>query len=149
MNDESSVFENTETASLAPCDSLATEITSTGNGCDGESERENPCGAVENTVDVPADTGTDSDFDSEDSDPQAQASELEQLRSELKQLREELALRDARTQQEERVTRDVAEFCTLYPEVPISTLPTEIWHDVEKGNSLAAAYALADRKSVV
>ena len=149
MNDESSVFENTETASLAPCDSLATEITSTGNGCDGESERENPCGAVENTVDVPADTGTDSDFDSEDSDPQAQASELEQLRSELKQLREELALRDARTQQEERVTRDLAEFCTLYPEVPISTLPTEIWQDVEKGNSLAAAYALAEKKKAL
>ena len=149
MNDESSVFENAETASLSPYDSLETKIASTGDVCDDESEREDSCGTVEDVIDVPADTGTDSDFDSEDSDSQAQTSELEQLRSELKQLREELALRDARLQQEERVTREVAEFCSLYPEVPISTLPTEIWQTVEKGNSLAAAYALAEKKKAI
>ena len=149
MNDENSVFENAEAPSCSACDTPETETAPKRVACDDKAEKASWHGADQAIDDVFADTAANSDLDCENSDSETQESELEQLRSELKQLREELALRDARTQQEERVTRDVAEFCTLYPEVPISTLPTEIWQDVEKGNSLAAAYALAEKKKAL
>ena len=149
MNDESSVFENAETASLSPYDSLETKIASTGDVCDDESEREDSCGTVEDVIDVPADTGTDSDPDCENPDSQAQESELEQLRSELKHLREELAMRDSRATQEKRITREYDEFCSLYPDVPVSSLSQAVWQDVEKGTPLAAAYALAEKRKAV
>ena len=149
MNDENSVFENAEADSLSPHDSLETEIATEKGTCDGEPETEDSYGGIEKALDVLADTRTNPDFDSENPDPQTQEGELEQLRSELKQLREELSLRDARMQQEERIGREFAEFCELYPDVPVSTLPKEIWQDVEKGNSLAAAYALAEKKKAI
>lgn len=146
MNDESSVFENTETTPSSPCDTMETVDASKGDVCDSPSPGEVLFGEDEAVAGIPTDTGTDSDFDCEDADPKAQASELEQLRSELKRLREELHQRDIRAHQEERITREYAEFLELYPETPISSLPQEIWQEVEKGTSLAAAYALAERK---
>lgn len=149
MNDESSVFENTETSPCPSCDTVETEIASEGTACNNASEEQTSPGADEAAVGVPTDTGADSDTDCENSDPTTQESELEQLRSELKQLREELALRDARTHQEERITREYAEFCDLYPETPISSLSPEIWQAVEGGTPLAAAFALAERKRTI
>lgn len=149
MNDENSVFENTETIPCQTCDILETENAPTGDECSYTSKEEALPGTNEAAPDLLTDTGTDSDPDCKDSDSQTQESELEQLRSELKQLKEALALRDARMHQEERVTREYDEFCDLYPEVPLSSLPQEIWQDVKKGTSLAAAYALAEKKKTV
>ena len=149
MNDENSVFENAETDLLSPHDSLETEIATEKGTCDGEPETEDSYGGIEKALDVLADTRTNPDFDSENPDPQTQEGELEQLRSELKQLREELSLRDARMQQEERIGREFAEFCELYPDVPVSSLSPAVWQDVEKGAPLAAAYALAEKRKAV
>ena len=74
---------------------------------------------------------------------------MEQLRSELKLLREEIAQRDARLKQDARVDREYAEFSNLFPGVSVDSLPDEIWKDVKNGTSLAAAYALAERKQAI
>ena len=149
MNDENSVFENAEATPCPSCNTLETEDASKGNPCNQTPEEETLPGTDETVVGIPTDTGTDFDSDCESSNSETQASELEQLRGELAQLREELALRDARTLQEERITREYAEFCDLYPQIPISSLPQEIWQDVQRGTSLAAAYALAEKKRAV
>lgn len=146
MNDENSVFENTETPPCSTCDTPETETATERDVCGNASKEKTLNGTDETLVGIFADTGTDLDFDCESSDPETQESELEQLRSELKQLREELALRDARMHQEERITREYAEFCDLYPEISISSLSQEIWQTVESGTPLAAAFALAERK---
>lgn len=146
MNDESSVFENTETTPSSPCDTMETVDASKGGACDALSSGEALFREDEAVAGIPTDTGTNSDFDCEDADSKTQESELEQLRSELKRLREELHQRDVRTHQEERITREYAEFFELYPKTSISSLPQEVWQEVEKGTSLAAAYALAERK---
>lgn len=145
MNDESSVFENTETAPRSPCDTPETVDASTGDACDSPT-RKALFGEAEAAVGIPTDTGADPDTDCEDADSKAQESELEQLRGELKQLREELHQRDLRAQREERISREYTEFLELYPETPIASLPQEVWQEVEKGTPLAAAYALAERK---
>ena len=149
MNDESSVFENTETTPRAECDTLAKETATTTDAGITSQKEEALNGAVEDSAGVPADTGTDFDPDCEDPDSKAQESELEQLRGELKHLREELARRDVRMHREERISKEYDEFCDLYPDVPISSLTGEIWQDVAKGTSLAAAYALAEKRKSV
>lgn len=149
MNDESSVFENTETAPCQTCDTPEAENAISGDAHHDASKEETPTGTDETVAGILTDTATDFDSDCEGSDSQTQESELEQLRSELAQLREELALRDARARQEEHINQEYAEFCELYPEIPISALPPNIWQDVKSGTSLAAAYALAERKKAV
>ncbi len=146
MNDESSVFETAKTASGKTCDTTATENASEGASYNDAPTQEAPTRADEAAPGIFTDTGTDPDPHCKGSDSEAQKSELEQLRGELKQLREELAARDARMMQEARIENEYAEFCKLFPNTPIGTLPDEVWQDVESGASLAAAYALAEKK---
>ena len=149
MNDESSVFENEEKPSLSTSDTLERENAPERITCGKPTEEETFCRADKHTASVLADTDADSNFDSEKSDSQTQESELEQLRNELKHLREELAMRDSRANQEKRITREYDEFCSLYPDVPVSSLSQAVWQDVEKGTPLAAAYALAEKRKTV
>ena len=146
MNDESSVFETAETAPCIPCDTDSKEDASEGASCDDAPTEETPTRTNEAAPCIPADPCTDPDPDSEGLDPEAQKSDLEQLRSELKQLREEIAERDARQKQDARIEREYAEFSALFPGVSVGDLPDEIWNDVKSGTSLAAAYALAEKK---
>ena len=149
MNDESSVFENAEEPSLSTGDTLEGENAPKGVACSNQTEENAFCGADEDTAGILADTDADSDSDCENPDSQTQESELEQLRSELKHLRQELALRDSRANQEKRITHEYDEFCSLYPDVPVSSLSQAVWQDVERGTPLAAAYALAEKRKAV
>ena len=149
MNDESSVFENAEEPSLSTSDTLESENAPERIAGGNQIEEETFCRADEDTAGVLADTDADFDSDCKEPDSQTQESELEHLRSELKHLREELALRDSRANQEKRATREYDEFCSLYPDVPVSTLSPAVWQDVEKGTPLAAAYALAEKRKAV
>ena len=149
MNDESSVFENAEEPSLSTSDTLESENAPERIAGGNQIEEETFCRADEHTAGVLADTDADFDSDCKEPDSQTQESELEHLRSELKHLREELALRDSRANQEKRITREYDEFCSLYPDVPVSTLSQAVWQDVEKGTPLAAAYALAEKRKAV
>ena len=54
-----------------------------------------------------------------------------------------------RLAEEDRVHADYREFESLYPKTDLKELPDEVWHDVERGIPLAAAYALAERRSHV
>ena len=146
MNDENSVVETTEASPCQTCDTSATEDAPARATHNGVSAKETPTRTDEASPGIFTDTGTDSDFGSEGSDSQTQESELEQLRSELKQLRQEIAARDARMAQNARIEREYAEFCELFPGVSVESLSGEVWKDVENGASLAAAYALAEKK---
>ncbi|MBQ5893079.1 MAG: hypothetical protein IIW78_02375 [Clostridia bacterium] len=70
---------------------------------------------------------------------------MDALRGELRRLEEQLRLRDARFS---ALGTECEEFCTLYPEIPLSSLPDAVWQDVQKGIPLAAAYALAERRRI-
>lgn len=150
MNDENSVLQTAQIPSCQACDTLETEGTQKTDACNDVRKESAPAGREDEAdLDVFADSGTDLDSDCQDSDPTPQESELEQLRSELKQLKEELAQRDARLMKEERIEREYAEFSQLYPDVSVTALPQEVWQSVESGTSLAAAYALAERRNAL
>lgn len=69
--------------------------------------------------------------------------ELSRLREELTQLREELTRKEAVSF---RLGRECAEFRDLYPEIPLSAVPDEVWNAVRDGVPLPAAFALAERR---
>ena len=63
---------------------------------------------------------------------------LAALRREAETLRAELAA-------ERRVSAELREFCSLYPETPAEAIPDSVWEKVKDGIPLSAAYALYER----
>lgn len=70
-------------------------------------------------------------------------SELETLRRQVSELTDELR---ARKQEAERISAQLEEFSSFFPDVGVNTVPDSVWDSVRSGNSLAAAYALYARK---
>lgn len=145
MNDEVTILENQTDDASTTNDFVETAPATPANS--STSEEETPLGeSVESALGVPTDPDTDSDPDCEDSDSAPEKSELDELRGELMQLRQALDESHARLAQMEHIERQYTEFCTLYPNTPISTLSEEVWQGVANGNSLAAAFALAEHR---
>lgn len=72
-----------------------------------------------------------------------QTAQIEQLRAEIQRLNEQL------TQKQEydaRVAAQLEELGEVFPEADVKTLPDAVWESVRSGNSLAAAYALYERR---
>ena len=72
--------------------------------------------------------------------------ELEKLKSEILTLREELKLLEDMKKHSERVLSEVNEFSMLFPEKSIDAIPEEVWEQVRHGSSLAASFALYEKK---
>lgn len=72
------------------------------------------------------------------------ADEIASLKAEIESLKAEL---DESRALYQRLEGECAEFSSLYPDVPLSTLPDSIWQSVKKGVPLAAAYALEERRA--
>lgn len=149
MNDEITVLENQKETASVSHDSVETPLATTTESSPEKGEEAPLRESDEVAADVSADPCTDFDSNCEDPDPTPQKSELDDLRSELTQLRQALDESHARLAQMEHIERQYTEFCSLYPNVPISSLSKDVWQGVEAGNSLAASYALAEhRKSL-
>lgn len=72
-------------------------------------------------------------------DTEALMAEIERLKGEVGKL----------TEWQSRSRRELDEFCTLYPSVPLVGLPDEVKSDVDAGVPLAAAYALYEKKEAL
>ena len=49
----------------------------------------------------------------------------------------------------DRLHGECMEFSSLYPDVPLSSIPDSVWNSTRAGIPLAAAYALAEKKESV
>ena len=146
MNDEVSVLETQNQDASASHDFMAQPSALSAESVSPKRE-EAPIREPDETAScVFADTGANTDSGCEDPDPTPQKSELDELRSELMQLRKELDDSYARLAQMAQVEHQYVEFCNLYPDTPINSLSAEVWQGVEDGNSLAAAFALAEHR---
>lgn len=147
MNEECTVLENQKEDASASRNYVETSSATCANAYASTEREEAPLGeSTEAAAGVFTDTGTDSDFDCENSDSTHQKSELDELRGQLMQLRQELDERNAKLTQMERIEQQYIEFSALYPDTPITSLPEEVWQGVKDGNSLAAAFALAEHR---
>ena len=146
MNEEYTVLEAQNEDASVSHDFVAQASASPTDSPTKEGEEAPLRGADEVVAGIFADPGADPCPDCEDLDPAYQKSELDELRGELMQLRQALDESHARLAQMEHIERQYTEFCTLYPNTPISTLSEEVWQGVANGNSLAAAFALAEHR---
>ena len=87
---------------------------------------------IEESVSVDTSCETDTD-----------TSELEGLRRQVRELSEKLEQRSA---MEEKISAQIGELAELFPEVSLGTVPEEVWQRVRSGESLAASYALYERR---
>ncbi len=94
---------------------------------------------IETETEVEAET----EAEAEEADPNT---ELESLRAEISTLKEELKLLEDMKKHSERVLEEVNEFTSLFPEKSIDSLPDEVWEQVKHGSSLAASFALYEKK---
>ena len=69
--------------------------------------------------------------------------ELESLRSQVGEL---TSLLEKKQEEADRIATQIGDFYALFPSTSIETLPEEVWDDVKSGNSLAASYAIYQRK---
>lgn len=150
MNDEEAVFQNESSAASVPCDPLAETAAQNATDLAGSElpPQDHPREGEKADL-LFTDPGTDPHSDCQAADPSPEEDRLEQLRGELEELRQQLAQRDAALARMMRTEEDYAEFCALYPDVPVSALSDELWQSVRGGNSLAAAYALQERREAL
>ena len=146
MNEECTVLEDQNEDASVSHDFVAQAPAPPAESPEEEGEEAPLRGADEAITGVFADPDADPDPNCQNSDPTDQKSELDELRGELMQLRQALDESHARLAQMEHIERQYTEFCTLYPNTPISTLSKEVWQGVANGNSLAAAFALAEHR---
>ncbi|MBO7273989.1 MAG: hypothetical protein J6V22_03955 [Clostridia bacterium] len=146
MNDEVSVLETQNQDASTPHDFMAQPSALSAESVSPKGEEAPIREPDETASSVFADTGANTDSGCEDSDPTPQKSELDELRSELMQLRKELDDSYARLAKMEHIDEQFAEFSALYPNTSIQSIPQEVWQSVKEGNSLAAAFALAQRR---
>lgn len=78
--------------------------------------------------------------------PEEKSPSAEELLEELRVLREELA---EKKRAFEKMSRDIGEFETLFPEKNVNEIPDSVWESVKTGIPLAAAYALYERKNAI
>ena len=149
MNEECTTLEDQAEDADVPHDFVETPPAPP-TGDTAPQGEEAPLGeSAEAAPGVFADPGANTDIDCEDPDSAHQKNELDELRGQLNQLRQELEAKNARLTQIEEVERQYAEFSALYPETPISSLSKEVWQGVMGGNSLAAAFALAEHRNLL
>lgn len=69
------------------------------------------------------------------------------LLEEIDSLREEIARLNRLKSEESRILAEINDFCALFPDVKLESLPDEVWEEVRKGAPLAASFALYEKKS--
>ena len=74
------------------------------------------------------------------------AEDVQALKAELDELK--LQLEHSRTMYD-KLQVECMEFSSLYPDVPLSSIPDNIWESTKAGIPLAAAYALAEKKESI
>ena len=151
MNDEADVVQIDEALGDSPqdledyCDLLEEttpeeeELTDSAAGEElGEESEE----ASEEAPEEEPEEAPEEDFSSE-------AEELSLIRSEITKLKEELRRLDELKAQSQRMLREFDEFLELFPDKRIESIPDEVWAQARSGVSLAAAYALYEKKREV
>ena len=106
----------------------------------GEAEETITEEAVE---DEPADAD---DLDAEGEEATDTEAELSSIKDEILKLREELTRLEELREKSMRMLQEFDEFIELFPEQRVENLPNEVWDEAKRGASLAAAYALYEKR---
>ena len=113
----------------------------TGNVPDATEEIGESNSAPDITDEITADTDEE-----KNSDNTEQALSIDELNETIKGLKAELEAYKIAAAREEAIANQINEFAELFPDVSIKSIPDDVWDNVKKGNSLAAAYSVYERR---
>lgn len=68
------------------------------------------------------------------------------LNEEIAMLKEELEAYKLAKERQEKISEQLNEFSSLFPEIAVKSIPDEVWDTVRRGNSLSASYALYEKR---
>lgn len=103
---------------------------------------ENAEDITEETTDIPTDA---KDNDIEDTESEEQKL-IQQMQTTISSLKEQIAELEQARDTQEKMLGQLSDFASLFPAVDIDTVPESVWESVKKGTSLAAAYALYEKR---
>ncbi len=84
-----------------------------------------------------------SDMSKEEPNPEELLQEATRLREEIRRLQADLTKKE---EQQAQALKELEEFHTLFPDIPIKDIPSSVWQSVEGGIPISAAYAVYERK---
>lgn len=71
---------------------------------------------------------------------------ISSLNEKIAALEAELSSFKEANERQQMIAEQINEFNELFPEITVRSIPDEVWESVKKGNSLAAAYSVYERK---
>ena len=71
---------------------------------------------------------------------------IDELNQTIESLKAELESYKSAKAQQEAIAAQINEFSELFPEISVRSIPESVWDDVRRGNSLAAAYSIYERR---
>jgi uncharacterized small protein (DUF1192 family) len=94
---------------------------------------------------------TQEQTDEQDLAPQSTENEpseptVAELNERIASLTKELEAYKQAKERQDRISEQLNEFSELFPEVSVRNIPDDVWEDVKRGNSLAAAYSIYERR---
>ena len=85
--------------------------------------------------------------DIKESVPSESELKISELNEKIADLTQELEAYKQAKERQDRIAEQLNEFSELFPNVTPSAVPAEVWESVKKGNSLAAAYAIYEKRT--
>ena len=71
---------------------------------------------------------------------------ISDLNRQIEALTQELEAYKSAKEQQEKIAEQLNEFSELFPDIAIKSIPDEVWENVKNGNSLAASYAVYEKR---
>lgn len=71
---------------------------------------------------------------------------IEALKQEIDQLHIQINKLEELKKSQNRILSELGDFTAIFPEIPVEKIPEEVWESVKRGASLAASYALYEKR---
>lgn len=82
-----------------------------------------------------------------DTTPSDEQNTIQQLQMTITTLKEQISVLERARESQEKMIAEFSDFTSLFPEVNVSCIPENVWESVKNGTSLAAAYALYEKRA--
>lgn len=93
-----------------------------------------------------APSATDSEYSDGATDTTDGTPIIDELNARIESLTQELEAYKAAQEQQKKIAEQINEFSELFPNTAIKAIPDEVWESVKRGNSLAASYAIYEKR---
>ena len=130
----------TELSDTSTDTAFISEITNTNN-----QESQIPDQDTKDQKDISEDSKT-SDQDTKLQEDTSEESKMSELNAKIESLTQELEAYKSAKKQQEKIAEQLNEFYELFPNIALKAIPDEVWESVKGGNTLAASYAVYEKR---